>query len=192
LRVELDHLFCFVDPSGDWAARATAAGYVLDDGIAHDGQGTRNRRLWFGQHYVELVWIDRPDDAATNELRLDLRRCPFGIGIRTPALDAELRAACWAYRPPYAPDATIWIHAATPEQPFVFAFERGGERRPVPPHLLNAGGILRARLALPVDAQPVLARMTPPFELVRGAPRLELVVDGSPVELCRELVFVAR
>src|ERR1041385_4123849 len=43
--LELDHIFCMVPEGGEWASRAEKAGWLLDQGMAHSGQGTRNRRL---------------------------------------------------------------------------------------------------------------------------------------------------
>jgi len=112
--LELDHVFSFVDPAeAEACARAEAAGWVLDAGIEHEGQGTRNRRLWFDEQYLELLWISSRADAVANPLRLDRRAdwrtsgaCPFGIGLRGQLTDAQ-RADFWGYHPPYAPGFTI-------------------------------------------------------------------------------------
>ena len=55
--MELDHVFCLVDPDDDWAARLGGAGWLLDAGSFHAGQGTRNRRLRWAGCYLELLWV---------------------------------------------------------------------------------------------------------------------------------------
>ena len=195
--MELDHIFCFVHPEGDWARRAEEAGYVLDDGIEHEGQGTRNRRLWFAEHYLEFVWISSPAQAAANPLRLDQRRCPFGIGLRGQ-LTGEQRTPFWPYRPPYALDATIWIHEATPDQPFVFAhdappetIERHAPKHRMPAALINPGTIKRIQLRLPVAPQPILGTISPRIDIEVGDPRLIVVLgDRAPIALTKELLIL--
>src|SRR3954447_17013990 len=87
--LQLDHVFCFVPPDGDWAGRLTVAGWALDAGTVHEGQGSRNRRLAFAGQFLELVWLHDPELARANPLRLDRRAhgagsgaSPFGFGLR--------------------------------------------------------------------------------------------------------------
>ena len=210
MALAIDHVFAMVEPDGDWAARAASAGWVLDDGIEHEGQGTRNRRLWWPEQYLEFLWIASRRDAEQNPLRLDRRAdwattgaCPFGIGLRGPLTDDE-RAQFWAYEPPYAQGAHIWIHRdneADPEQPFVFAFDAAPEiverylprnRLAATPHLLahRRPGALRAiDLALPRSPPPILDGMTPPVRWRAGRPHLDIVVgDGDDQVELTELV----
>ena len=64
--VELDHVFCMVTSDDDWAARLAQAGWRLDAGSTHAGQGTRNRRLRWADCYLELLWVhDRPRPGTT-------------------------------------------------------------------------------------------------------------------------------
>jgi len=212
--LEIDHLFAFVDAEGDWASRATAAGWVLDDGIAHEGQGTRNRRLWLPEQYLELVWVESRDEAAANPLRLDRRAewrvtgaCPIGIGLHGE-LDDATRSQFWPYRPAYAHGGTIWIHHSNedaPAQPFVFAFDatpemieryRPRNRHAGAPHLLahaRPASLREVRLALPAPPQPLLAAVTPRITWRPAtAPHLEVVVgDGDARLELSELVAIA-
>jgi hypothetical protein len=188
--LELDHVFCFVDPAGDWAQRANAAGFVLDDGIEHAGQGTRNRRLWFAENYVEFLWISSPADAAANPLHLDRRTCPFGIGA---AGSLDDKSQFWAYHPPYAPGATIWIHHTRDDEPFVFAHDATPEQieRYTPSHrlastpqLINPGAIREIRLRLPTPPPAILDDVTPKIVCSTGEPSMEIVLgDGEPIVL---------
>lgn len=197
----LDHAYCFVDPAGDWAARVAARGLQLDDGTEHTGQGTRNRRLRFDDHFFEFVWLSARGDAETNPLRLDRRAdwrttgaCPFGICLRGDLGD---RAGFWRYDPPYAPGFTIWIHHTDEAQPMVFAFDARELARFRPPagaparrQHLNPGAIREIRLQLPLAAPALLDHVTPPITSRLGPPRLEIVLGGPPLELAPELALV--
>jgi Glyoxalase-like domain len=189
--LELDHVFCFVDPAGDWAARAERGGFALDAGNAHPGQGTRNRSIRLAEQYVECLWLDVRADAEHNPLRLDRRAdfrttgaCPIGIGLRG-VLPDDVRAEFWAYHPPYWPQGTIWVHRSGDELPLVFCFER--DRR-----LSNPGPAVReVRLKLPAQPQAILGHVAPRVTWRRGARwRLEVAV-GADVELTDELALVA-
>ena len=58
MAVELNHVIVFV--AGPKAVAPLFPGFVLDPGIRHAGQGTRNRRILFPRNYVEVAWIDDP------------------------------------------------------------------------------------------------------------------------------------
>ncbi len=199
--LEIDHLFCFVDPHADWATRAHDAGWVLDDGVEHAGQGTRNRRLWLPRQYLEFIWLSSRTDAASNPLRLDRRAdwrttgaCPFGIGLRGQ-LDEELRSEFSAYRPPYAPEAYIWVHRSNEMDvatPLVFVVESPAEilerswpliRLADKPHLFahaRPANVCRVSLRTPVPIQALLANVTPPVAWhMGGLPCLEVVLGDS-------------
>src|SRR5262249_53511387 len=100
----------------------------------HQGQGTRNRRICFPNHYLELVWLSDAGEAAANPLRLDQRAhwkttgaSPFGVGLRG-RLPPEFAHEFWSYRPPYAPTTQVLIHKdneRAPSHPFLFVFETG-------------------------------------------------------------------
>ncbi|MDP9149413.1 MAG: VOC family protein [Myxococcota bacterium] len=212
MSLEIDHLFCFVDPGADWARRALEAGWLLDDGVEHVGQGTRNRRLWLAEQYVELIWLSSRTDAANHPLRLDRRAdwrttgaCPFGLGLRGQ-LDEELRAEFWEYRPPYARDSCIWVHRSSEAAPLVFVLEGSAVmlerlqpriRLADKPDLLahsRPATIHRVNLRTPVAIQGLLANVTPRIHSHIGIPQsLEIIMGNSscPVlKLTEELSLI--
>jgi hypothetical protein len=189
--LEVDHVFVLVDDGAAAAARAQAAGWVLDDGIAHEGQGSRNRRLWLEDQYLELLWVHDRAEAAANPLRLDRRAdwrttgaSPFGFALRGEIRDKQ---PFWPYRPSFAQGETIWILRAPEEEPLVFAFEGVRGKRPAP---RNAAALRSVRVAAPVALPLVLATVDPavtwrPAE----TPHLDVVVGGGAArheisELC--------
>jgi hypothetical protein len=220
--LELDHVFCFVDPEEDWPARVASAGWRLDPGTAsptdvgratppeaarrwieHPGQGTRSRRLFMAEHYVEMLWLASRADALANPLRLDRRAdwrttgaSPFGIGLRGAIADHD---DYWPYRPTYAADATIWIHRSPDDQPLIFVFEATREQieRFVPrnrfaatPELVNGGAIRGIRLQLPSPPPAVLEHVAPCLHWELGPPRMEIVIaGGTPLEISAELAL---
>jgi hypothetical protein len=127
--LELDHVFCIVSDPDRAVRRLEDDGWVLDAGQAHRGQGTRNRRLLWPQHYFELVWLTDDAEAGANPLRLDRRAdwtttgaSPFGLGFRGWIEPAD-RHEFWLYD---ALGPRLWIHGdgqRCPERPLVFVLE---------------------------------------------------------------------
>ncbi|MGY1616314.1 VOC family protein [Geodermatophilus sp. SYSU D00691] len=190
--LELDHVFCMVDPAEPWPERLAAGGWTLDSGSAHPAQGTRNRRLSWGEQYLELVWVEDRDRARDNPLRLDRRAdwagtgaSPFGVGLRG-RLAPRQEPAFWRYTDLGFP---IWVHRdgeRHPERPLVFVLDLPARRpaRPTP-------GTLREVHHRGPAAPDLPDHVGPPWIHRPGPHRLQLVVDGgSPVEVTDQLAVV--
>ena len=109
-------------PEGD---ALLAAGLTEGSSITHPGQGTANRRFFFENIYVELVWVSdaeeaRREPAARTRLwdRWSQRgqgACPFGLVFAgaggAPAPDPPFPT--WSYHPPYS-EVAIDIGRGTP------------------------------------------------------------------------------
>lgn len=198
MTLELDHLFCLVDPAGDFAARAAAAGYALDDGIRHPGQGTRNRRLPLAGMYLELLWIDDPAEAAANPLGLDRRAAggnPLGVGLR-----GELPDITWVrddfslYEPPYAPGARIWVHRTATtalDRPFLFVMEVAAAELPRMRARLGPSPHTVRRVDLRGPGQPFAILDGLVAQHPAAAARAEVTVDGPALELGAALAITS-
>lgn len=114
MALELDHVFiCCARgaPEGDALVRLG-----LHEGSAntHPGQGTANRRFFFRNAYLELLWVSDPVEACGEQTRRTglwdrwsgrmSGACPFGVVFRADgAGTAGAPFATWAYRPGYLP-----------------------------------------------------------------------------------------
>jgi catechol 2,3-dioxygenase-like lactoylglutathione lyase family enzyme len=191
--LEFDHVFCMVADPARAARRLEDDGWVLDAGQAHRGQGTRNRRLAWPEHFFELVWVTDQAEARANPLRLDRRAdwtttgaSPIGLGFRGQ-VDAAHSDEFWLYD---ALGPRIWIHRdneRAPERPLVFvlqAAEREMEQRR--PQAWMAGAVAHRR---PGDLREIRVRgpsapslpsfSGPPIVYVPGGHLLELVVGDQ-------------
>jgi hypothetical protein len=195
--LQLDHVFCFVPPDGDWAGRLTAAGWALDAGTVHEGQGSRNRRLAFAGQFLELVWLHDPEVARNNPLRLDRRAewvasgaSPFGFGLRGRLPPGE-QEQFWSYD---LLGLRIWVHRdneRAPERPMVFVLEldpaeleRTRSRVAATPHLVGV------RHTGPAPA-PLPPFDGPPVDHAAGAHHVALVVDrGAEMQVTERLSIV--
>jgi hypothetical protein len=140
-------------------------GFLEGSGNTHPGQGTANRRFFFANAYLELVWISDPAEAqgeAVRPIQLWERcadrasgACPFGIVFRPESVPpTEPPFPCWSYRPEYLPSGlSIEIgrdqKLQEPEL-FYLPFLRPGPSRPEPrSHPCGIDRIARVTVSVP-------------------------------------------
>jgi glyoxalase-like protein len=200
--LELDHVFCMVTEPRRAVRRLEDDGWVLDAGQAHRGQGTRNRRLVWHDHFFELLWVTDVAEARANPLHLDRRAdcsatgaSPFGLAFRG-RIDAPHQDEFWLYD---ALGLDIWVHTdneQAPERPLVIVLQTASDqmrRRRQQMRMIDTtthrrpGELREVRMHGP--SPPSLPPYTgPPIVHTPGPHRLELVldVDGTtrPVSDC--------
>ncbi len=134
---ELDHLFICTTLNAPEAMSLKAFGLTEGTSNTHPGQGTANRRFFFNNGMLELLWVHTPSETQSEHVRRTLLgnrwanrhqgACPFGICLRptepsTPSYD-ELPFPSWSYHPPYLPESVSIAVAANSDvltEPMVF------------------------------------------------------------------------
>ena len=172
MKPALDHLVLICDPGAPQADALTALGLIEGSANVHHGQGTANRRFFFENAYIELLWVDDLDESRqepsfrTRLWERWMRRhdgaCPFGIALRpSDPADAEEPPPfpTWAYHAPYLPaPVAIGIALASPlaEPEFLYinfaTAPRDKAREPLE-HPLGLREITHVRIATPGGAQ---------------------------------------
>lgn len=188
--MELDHLFICTPPGARDAAEALKA-FGLTEGAAsrHAGQGTANRRFFFPNAMLELLWVE-DEREAQSEITAPTRlweRCsgrergvsPWGVCFRpSDAGEKGPPFPTWSYRPAYLPDAlSIEIAAGAPlSEPLWFYLPFGRrpdaypreERQPLA-HRAGLREITAARISLPApDALSAPALSVPAVAAVQS------------------------
>jgi hypothetical protein len=131
--VELDHMFVCTARGAPEADLLVAFGLLEGTPNTHPGQGTANRRFYFHNAMLELVWVgdegevQSPLVAPTNLWERWRYRetgfSPFGVCVRPAASGETLPFETWSYRPPYLPPG-MHIDVATGTsgvEPLLFA-----------------------------------------------------------------------
>lgn len=204
MSLAFDHVFCVVDDLDRAAMRAIEAGWVLDRGTVHAGQGTHNRRLVWTGHYLELLHVSDHAEAARNPLRLDRRAnwritgaSPFGIGLRGQ-LPAQRRPDFWLYD---ELGVRIWVehdNERMPQRPLVFVLEltaqqvqqraaRAGAAPSAPGQVTS--GIEHLRLTGP--ASPRLpSHRGPSVSHAPGSPHLHVDAGPGPTRAITDILTI--
>ena len=201
MTVELDHLFLLTDIGAPTADALVAFGFVEGSSNTHPGQGTANRRFFFHNVMVELLWVDNPAEAQSEPIRRthlwerwsDRHSvCPFGICLRPANGSGNTTAfSSWAYHPPYLPETVsmaIGTNSEVLTEPMLVEIPFGKRPDRAPPekaqpleHLVGLREITRVEIVSPIT--------TPP------SPELQILLDSQLVRLrmgtdyCLELGF---
>jgi len=110
---ELDHVFICTATGAPAADQLIQFGLTEGPSNVHPGQGTANRRFFFQNAYLELLWVYAPAEAQAETVRStclwdrwagrESRTCPFGLCFRPTEVDSKPPFATWDYRPQYLP-----------------------------------------------------------------------------------------
>jgi hypothetical protein len=168
MRLELDHVFVCCATGASEAEALLALGIREGSSNVHPGQGTSNRRFFFENFYLELLWVANAVEARSERTwrtRLWERwsgrasgACPFGVIFRPTKTPVAAPFATWSYQPQYLPaGASIEFARGVPiEEPELacLSFVRGaGTRDPEPtdhkPPIRTIAGLV---IALPTAA----------------------------------------
>jgi hypothetical protein len=169
MSVELDHVFICTSAGAPEADRLVEFGLTEGSPNRHPGQGTANRRFFFQNAFLELLWVEDPAEVQSELVRRTglwerwSRRgsgvSPFGVGFRRgPAGGRTVPFPAWEYWPPYLP-VPLAIHMAgnsevmTEPLLFYLAFGRRPDaddpaRRQPRVHAAGLQAITRLRIGL--------------------------------------------
>lgn len=189
---EIDHFMFFCAAGAPEAAALLSLGFHEGPPNSHPGQGTANRRFFFRNAYLELVWVENPVEAQSEAARPTRmwhrwqrrdQACPLGLVLR-PGTREVAAISSWTYSPRYFPPGfTIEVANGIAEnEPLLFylPFARPAlvEHVEPPASGLAVGSIVGATLHLPVSGE-----LSPALNALVGAgvvtvePSREYLVD---------------
>ncbi len=113
--LEVDHVFVACAVDAPEAAALAQLGLVEGSRNVHPGQGTANRRYFFDNFMLELLWVANPAEATSSPqnrrtrlwerwIRRRSDACPFGVVFRRSGdLPSPAPFPTWSYQPRYLP-----------------------------------------------------------------------------------------
>ena len=208
----LDHFFILTEPGAPQASSLLALGLLEGTPNTHPGQGTANRRFFFADAMLELLYLRDASEALHGpgaRLRLEERyssknASPFGIVLRGSPGGADRPFAAWSYRPDYWDPGQPFLigdNSNLLEEPLCIVLpgnaplERGQTRSGDPFRHVS-----EIRLSVPVTkVSPVLQALArlDRISLVPGAPHgIEVIFGrgeaGQSADLRPELPLLLR
>ena len=83
---EIDHLFVLTEVGGPSAEALVRFGLTEGPPNRHEGQGTANRRFFFNNAMLELLWVESEDEARspTRPASTDCGSLERAFGVRMP------------------------------------------------------------------------------------------------------------
>lgn len=176
--MSLHHVFLAVERGGPEVDALVGAGFTEGPSNVHHGQGTACRRFFFGNAYLEFLWLENRTEASSPvvsrtglEARLGagVGSSRIGICIRLPSDLSGPPVSTWVYRPPYLPPGVSISMAANSlnlEEPLLFFLPTGiAPPRTTPGHRNGVRAISRITVAHPATSKP--------------SPELEWLVDSG-------------
>ncbi len=195
MAIELDHFFILTQPGAPEGDRLVALGLIEGTPNVHPGQGTANRRFFFANAMLELIYIRDEDEAvagAAGRLKLVERSrsaaaSPFGLVFRStsPAgppsgpSPAVPTFPGWRYAADYLPDGShfhIGENTDRLDEPLCIVMPAdipGPSRQPTPRHPFTT--VTSVRISVPATSpSPVLAAVggIGPLSIAPGQPHL--------------------
>jgi hypothetical protein len=135
--MEIDHIFICVRPGAPEAEALARFGLVEGSGNAHPGQGTANRRFFFDNAFIELLWLADAAEANSEATRPTMlfqrltgeaaQVSPFGLCFRPSGGEKRAPFPSWQYRPAYLPPGlAVDVADAPAAEPMWFFLAFGG------------------------------------------------------------------
>ena len=115
--LELDHVFIFVSEGAPEADGLLKFGFPEGKANVHPGQGTSNRRFFFNNMMLELLWVSNVDEVKSALTKPTMfwerwngrnkKTSPFGIVLRSSSEEAPFHG--WEYKPVYLPEGLSFL-----------------------------------------------------------------------------------
>lgn len=134
--LELDHVFIFVSEGAPDADGLLNFGFSEGEPNVHPGQGTSNRRFFFSNMMLELLWVSDVDEVKSVLTKPTMlwerwrgrtnNRSPFGVVLRSSSAEAPFDG--WEYKPKYLPDDLSFLvgnNAEILNEPLFFRMSLG-------------------------------------------------------------------
>ena len=206
----LDHVFILVREGAPEADALVQAGFVEGSRNTHAGMGTANRRFFFENAMLELLYVRDPVEAQSEPIKpagiwersrfRESGASPFALVIRPTVADAAPPFETWDWTPPFLPPGAVLRAARTSSfaEPFVFLARGGPREHPFPDdkpepteHPSGARRVSGLRVTYRQAAPPseplrALERLGISTFVDGEAPLLELTLDGARAEAERD------
>ncbi|MBI3218686.1 MAG: glyoxalase-like domain protein [Bacteroidetes bacterium] len=152
--MKVDHIFIFTDNHGKVADRLVEFGWVEGSSRIHAGQGTTNRKFYFENFFLEVLWVHNPEELLSPLTKptglwkranhQDNNTSPFGLClVNTEDTDA-LFVNAYTYQPIYFPSGLgldVIQQDNNRDLPWTFRLPFKGQQKNVTEPIIHPNGI---------------------------------------------------
>lgn len=131
--MQIDHIFIFTEAPEAAAEELRAFGLIEGSSRVHVGQGTANRKFYFENFFLELLWVHNEPELTSPTTQpaqlwqrahyLETQASRYGLClVNTPDTDPVFAAAT-SYQPAYFPAGLVievLAHQPNPDLPWTF------------------------------------------------------------------------
>lgn len=192
---ELDHVFIFVEHGAPEAQALIDMGLIEGPANVHPGQGTANRRFFFSNMMLELLWVSNEEEVKRPVTQptmfwqrwngRGMTTSPFGIIVQNSA--EKIPFDHWHYSPDYLPEGTSFAVADNADklvEPMIFIMpsvlkKTGAHPLPKQPRFHSVTSIA-LQVPPPGSDSPILSQLhvAPNIRCIPGEQHLmEIVFD---------------
>jgi Glyoxalase-like domain len=152
--MEIDHIFIFSKNKGKEADEFLEFGFTEGSNRAHIGQGTVNRKFYFENFFIEILWVENENEIKSKLLlptklweRSNFENneySPFGLCIVNTEETEMLFEKNIKYQPEYFPkglEIEILNDEKNPKLPWTFRLPFKGEKKKTEEPILHKNGI---------------------------------------------------
>jgi hypothetical protein len=110
----IHHIFIFSSHKGKEADELICHGFTEGSNRLHDGQGTANRKFYFRNFYLEILWVNQPSEIKKDKnMQIGLwqrsqfrnhKMSPFGLCLKRSNRTDALFQNSLLYQPDYLPE----------------------------------------------------------------------------------------
>lgn len=152
--MEIDHIFIFSNKNGKEADVLIDFGFIEGSSRIHPGQGTTNRKFYFGNFFLEILWVINEQEIQseiTSITKLWERSqfkkndySPYGLCLVNSNSTDKIFSESEIYQPNYFPKGMsidIITNEQNPELPWTFRLPYRGEKKPHDEPIEHLNGI---------------------------------------------------
>ncbi len=110
--MDIDHIFIFTNDNGKIADELVQFGLTEGSSRVHVGQGTTNRKFYFGNFFLEILWVHNDEELKSDITKptglwqradFNSTNSPFGLCIVNTDETESLFKNAFSYQPAYFP-----------------------------------------------------------------------------------------
>jgi len=138
----IDHIFIFTDDKGKVADELVAFGLMEGSSRVHVGQGTTNRKFYFLNFFLEILWVHNENEIKSEQTkptglcqRADYKTnnfSPFGLCFVNSDETEKLFENAFKYQPDYFPNGMaidVIKNDTQPDLPWTFQLPFKGKKK---------------------------------------------------------------